>query len=171
MGTMSQHHSEGGKGMSEKMVPVEPTEEMLIAARDWSYAMYGKPVGNAAATGCYRAMLAAAPAPVADGLVERLLNIAQAKECRLAQLAAVMEAIAPLVELEKLATPGPWTVYDSNSWRRIGSERDYHEILWPCKQQDGHPDFCGHNRDADLALIVALRNAFPALSRAVANGG
>ena len=46
-----------------KTVPIEPTEEMLIAARDWSYQKYGKPVGNDGATGCYKAMLEAAPAP------------------------------------------------------------------------------------------------------------
>ena len=36
------------------------TEEMLIAARDWSYAKYGKPIGNDAAQGCYNAMFTAA---------------------------------------------------------------------------------------------------------------
>ena len=45
------------------LVPREPTEAMLIAARDWSYAKYGKPIGNDAATGCWGAMLAAAPQP------------------------------------------------------------------------------------------------------------
>jgi len=42
------------------IVPVEPTEAMLIAARDWSYKKYGKPIGNDAAQGCWQAMLAAA---------------------------------------------------------------------------------------------------------------
>ena len=37
----------------------EPTEEMLIAARDWSLKKYGKPIGNDAARGCWAAMLAA----------------------------------------------------------------------------------------------------------------
>ena len=32
--------------MTERTVPVEPTEEMLIAARDWSYKKYGKPIGT-----------------------------------------------------------------------------------------------------------------------------
>ena len=41
-------------------VPVEPTEKMLIAARDWSYAKYYKPIGNDAAIGCWKAMIAAA---------------------------------------------------------------------------------------------------------------
>ncbi len=43
-----------------RMVPIEPTQAMLDAARNWSYAKYGKPVGNDGATGCYRAMVAMA---------------------------------------------------------------------------------------------------------------
>jgi hypothetical protein len=42
------------------VVPREPTEAMLIAARDWSYAKYGKPIGDEAAIGCWRAMMGAA---------------------------------------------------------------------------------------------------------------
>lgn len=41
----------------------EPTEDMLIAARDWSANKYGKPIGNDAAIGCWKAMAAAAPLP------------------------------------------------------------------------------------------------------------
>lgn len=44
-------------------VPDDPTKEMLIAARDWSYRKYGKPIGNDAAIGCWQAMLAAATKP------------------------------------------------------------------------------------------------------------
>ena len=46
-----------------KLVPVEPTPEMLYAARDWSIQKNGIAVGNDQASGCYRAMLAAAPVP------------------------------------------------------------------------------------------------------------
>ena len=42
------------------LVPVEPTEAMLSAARDWSLKKYGQAVGNDGARGCYAAMLAAA---------------------------------------------------------------------------------------------------------------
>ena len=42
------------------VVPKEPTSEMLIEARNWSYNKYGKPIGNDAAIGCWAAMLAAA---------------------------------------------------------------------------------------------------------------
>lgn len=37
-----------------------PSEAMLIAARDWSYAKYGKPIGDDAAMGCWQAMIDAA---------------------------------------------------------------------------------------------------------------
>jgi hypothetical protein len=39
------------------VVPKEPTKAMLDSARDWSYAVYGKPIGNAAANGCWAAMI------------------------------------------------------------------------------------------------------------------
>ena len=38
------------------VVPIEPNETMLIAARDWSHKKYGKPIGNDAAKGCWKAM-------------------------------------------------------------------------------------------------------------------
>lgn len=44
-----------------KLVPIEPTQGMLEAARDWSLKQYGKPVGNDGANGCYQSMLADAP--------------------------------------------------------------------------------------------------------------
>lgn len=37
-----------------------PSQAQLIAARDWSYAKYGKPIGNDAATGCWNTMIDAA---------------------------------------------------------------------------------------------------------------
>jgi hypothetical protein len=42
--------------------PMEPTEAMLNAARDWSVKKYGQGIGSDAAIGCWQAMLAAAPA-------------------------------------------------------------------------------------------------------------
>lgn len=44
-----------------KLVPVSADRAMLEAARDWSSRIYGKPIGNLAASGCYTAMLAASP--------------------------------------------------------------------------------------------------------------
>jgi len=43
-----------------EVVPREPSEEMLIAARDWSIKKYGTPIGDDAARGCWKAMLDAA---------------------------------------------------------------------------------------------------------------
>ncbi len=39
------------------VVPREPTEAMLIAAREWSRKKYGKPIGDDDARGCWAAML------------------------------------------------------------------------------------------------------------------
>jgi hypothetical protein len=53
---------------AEPRVPREPTEAMLKAAREWSRAKYGQPVGNDAAYACWRAMWdAAASAPRSEG--------------------------------------------------------------------------------------------------------
>ena len=41
-------------------VLVEPTDAMLRAALDWSYKIYGKPIGDDAARGCWKAMIEAA---------------------------------------------------------------------------------------------------------------
>lgn len=38
----------------------EPSEPMLVGARDWSDRKYGKPIGNDAAQGCWRSMIDAA---------------------------------------------------------------------------------------------------------------
>ncbi len=46
-----------------KLVPVEPTIEMISAAREWAYGEYSRPVGNDAAKGFWVALTAAAPAP------------------------------------------------------------------------------------------------------------
>lgn len=43
------------------VVPVEPSEAMHDAARDWSRAKYGKPIGIDASKGCWAAMLSASP--------------------------------------------------------------------------------------------------------------
>ena len=47
-------------------VPCEATEEQHDAARDWSHAKYGKPIGFDASRGCWTAMLAAAPDPTKE---------------------------------------------------------------------------------------------------------
>ncbi len=42
------------------LLPMEPTLEMLLSARDWSATKYGKPIGDDAAKGCWGAMISAA---------------------------------------------------------------------------------------------------------------
>lgn len=49
--------------MTNTLVPKEPTEAMLSAARDWSLKKYNQGIGNDAAIGCYKAMLSATPEP------------------------------------------------------------------------------------------------------------
>ena len=39
------------------VVPIEPTRDMLDAARDWSHGKYGTPIGSDAAIGCYKSMV------------------------------------------------------------------------------------------------------------------
>lgn len=42
--------------LTDVRMPRTPTEAMRIAARDWSYKKYGKPIGNDAADGCWTSM-------------------------------------------------------------------------------------------------------------------
>jgi hypothetical protein len=54
----------------EAATPLEPTEAMLDAARDWSIKKYGRGIGNDAAIGCWKAMLLACPSGVAQAKSE-----------------------------------------------------------------------------------------------------
>lgn len=74
-----------------------------------------------------------------------------------------------LRELAEKATPGPWEIWTSNSFRRITGApinsrvaRDG-GVLSAIVCRDGHPDLDGQNRDADLAFIAASRTAVPEL--------
>lgn len=53
-------HGTYGVKRTYGVVPRKPSEAMLIAARDWSYQKYGKPIGKDDATGCWQAMMEAA---------------------------------------------------------------------------------------------------------------
>ena len=57
LGAARQHWSMLARTVVERLN--KPTESMLNAARDWSAAKYGKPVGNDGALGCWQAMLSA----------------------------------------------------------------------------------------------------------------
>ncbi|WP_225773232.1 hypothetical protein [Pseudomonas sp. Marseille-Q5115] len=54
----------------QKLLPFEPTEAMLLAARDWSVKKYGQGVGNDGAKGCWQAMYEATQKVGAVGLPE-----------------------------------------------------------------------------------------------------
>lgn len=69
--------------------------------------------------------------------------------------------------LEQHATHGQWTVYDSNSWRRIGLRGEYQTIIEPTVHRDGCPDLTGKNRDNDLTLLMWLRNHVPEIIAAL----
>lgn len=61
-------HSEmpTGESIASPAAPMQPTEAMLNAARDWSIKKYGQAIGSDAAIGCWQAMLAASPQAKAD---------------------------------------------------------------------------------------------------------
>lgn len=61
--------------------------------------------------------------------------------------------IEGLKKLAEAATPGPWSVWTSNSWRRISATGDG-DVLHPTKNSfDGHPDLAGPAEN--LAYIAA----------------
>lgn len=65
------------------------------------------------------------------------------------------------------ATKGPWIVWDSCSWRRIGTVQPYADgnVICPITQNDGHPDLLA--RREDLEFVVHARTDIPALCATV----
>lgn len=64
------------------------------------------------------------------------------------------------------ATPGEWAVWDSCSWRRIGTKEPYADgnVICPINQlRDGHPDLLA--RREDLEFVVKAKRDLPRLSR------
>lgn len=72
------------------------------------------------------------------------------------------DLIQRLNELHAKATPGPWKVWDSCSFRRITHKADGDVISGTVQQSDGHPDLDA-KRD-DLEFLCALRNAWPEIA-------
>jgi hypothetical protein len=64
-----------------------------------------------------------------------------------------------LENLAKAATPGTWSVWTSNSVRRITSDANSTHrdggVLSAVSTRDGMPDLHGDNRDRDLEYIAA----------------
>lgn len=69
------------------------------------------------------------------------------------------------------ATPRPWALWDSCSWRRFGSEATGREIITPTNHPgDGHVDLTIPNH-YDAKLLVAVVNARPRPDRPGAHAG
>jgi hypothetical protein len=63
---------------------------------------------------------------------------------QLNELLSVAEGAAKL-------RPGPWSVWDSCSWRRIGTTAPYADgdVICPVTQRDGHPDLLAEREVLD----------------------
>jgi hypothetical protein len=62
------------------------------------------------------------------------------------------------------ATPGPWTVYDGCSWRRIGvasPRQDDCAVLAPYRASDGHPDLYASRGNDVYANLEHIANCSP----------
>ncbi len=66
-----------------------------------------------------------------------------------------------LKAIAEAATPGPWELWTSNSWRRIGAINGNPVIEPTVQHPDNHPDLI--ISEADWAFIEAARTAIPAL--------
>lgn len=76
-------------------------------------------------------------------------------------------AVSEIEARENAATPGPWAVWDSCSWRRIGTVEPFGDgnIICPITQNDGHPDLLA--RREDLEFAAHAREDIPALCATV----
>lgn len=81
-------------------------------------------------------------------------------------------SIAELIRRERAMTDGEWEIWTSNSFRRITAhgKQDGGVLSGILQRYDRQPDLDGNNRDADLAGIIALRNAAPLLLEIAAAG-
>lgn len=68
-------------------------------------------------------------------------------------------------------TPGPWSIWTSCSWRRIGNPRTGQLVCEPIVQRfDKHPDLHFHNggpEGPDAHLISSAPDLYEALNNAV----
>lgn len=78
------------------------------------------------------------------------------------------DAIAEIESRANAATPAPWMVQDSCSWRRIGTAEPYADgnVICPITQySDNHPDLLAAR--PDLEFIARAREDIPALCATV----
>lgn len=68
----------------------------------------------------------------------------------------------PLRDLIHRASPLPWLLATSNSWRRIVDAK-HAGVCTPCTQLDGYPDlqFAGGYKGANAQLLIEAVNALP----------
>lgn len=66
------------------------------------------------------------------------------------------DLLGEVEELLAKATPGPWAVWDSCSWRRIGTRDPFADgnVICPVTQRDGHPDLQAKREDLELAAAA-----------------
>lgn len=77
------------------------------------------------------------------------------------------QAVEEIEARASAATPGPWAVWDSCSWRRIGTVEPYADgnVICPITQNDGHPDLLAKRED--LEFVAHAREDIPALCATV----
>lgn len=71
------------------------------------------------------------------------------------------EQLAEISQRAEAATEGPWQIYDSCSWRRIGLVHEYQTVICPTVEHDGHPDLLA--RPEDLEFAAHARTDIPKL--------
>jgi len=167
--------------------PVEPTKEMLDAARDWSYKKYGKAMGDDAAIGCWKAMQVVAAQPsvpdavflgcarmgLAEASDEEMLNYVRVATQRIATPTppAAGQADAERPEWMTCESRGPWV---TNSLKhhikelRVAEKRSRHAFK---KDYMGEParyfaDVCG-----EAAVLFESRLSAIDAARAQQSGG
>lgn len=85
---------------------------------------------------------------------------------------ATKEQLDDLEALYAKSTPGDWELWTSNSWRRITAKGGADGgVLWPsCGDNRFTCTLSGPQVEENLALMIALHNAFPSLLAAARMG-
>lgn len=76
-------------------------------------------------------------------------------------------AVSEIEARANAATEGPWAVWDSCSWRRIGTKEPFADgnVICPITQNDEHPDLLAKRED--LEFVAHARADIPALCATV----
>lgn len=76
------------------------------------------------------------------------------------ELTPISEVIGELKHDIANADAGPWEIYTSNSYRRVGLAGTYKAVVYPVVHKDGQPDIAGFE---NLRAMVESFNAAPRL--------